>query len=85
MALSNDRVAENLKVIEMLEKQLVLIKPWAPYKSFVDEYDEHERYKGTVGILKKLRCLERGLGKDYRDYTDLLDINAYQTLWSSYE
>ena len=79
MALSNDRVAENLKIIEMLEKQLVLIKPWAPHKSFQDEYGENERYKVTMGMLKKLRCLEKSVGKDYSDYTDLLDINADQT------
>ena len=79
MALSNDRVAENLKVIEMLEKQLVLIKPWAPYKSFQDEYGENERYKATMDMLKKLRWLERGLGKDYSDYTDILGINTDQT------
>ena len=79
MALSNDRVTENLKVIAMLQRQLVLIKPWTQHKSFEDEYGENERYKATMGMLKKLRWLEKSVGKDYSDYTDLLDINKNQT------
>jgi cell shape-determining protein MreC len=79
MALSNYRVVENLKVIAMLERQLVLIKPWTQHKSFEDDYGENERYKATMGMLKKLRWLEKSVGNDNRDYTDLLDINADQT------
>jgi hypothetical protein len=32
-----------------------------------------------MGMLKKLRWLEKSVGNDNRDYTDLLDINADQT------